>query len=47
MQLTKEQIRKWKQSNQNQNRPPPNSEQIRRELGWGLITENKSLPDKK
>ena len=36
-QPTKESVRKWLHAQIEQRRPPPDPEQIRRELGWGLV----------
>ena len=36
-QPSKESVRKWLRTELAQRRPPPNPEQIRRELGWELI----------
>jgi hypothetical protein len=33
----KETVRKWLKEGIVQHRPPPDPEQIRRELGWGLV----------
>ncbi|QJD98641.1 hypothetical protein HH212_00115 [Massilia forsythiae] len=32
-----EQVRVWMQQRQEQNRPPPSLEEIRRQLGWELV----------
>lgn len=37
---TKEQVRQWQEQNRRERRPPPDAEQIRRELGWYLIKHN-------
>lgn len=34
---TKEQVRSWLNNEVARHRPPPDMEQIRRELGWGLV----------
>lgn len=34
---TNEQVRNWMQQRQADRSPPPSPEQIRRELGWGLV----------
>ncbi|MGK5079037.1 hypothetical protein [Janthinobacterium sp. HLX7-2] len=34
----KELVRKWLKAELAQRRPPPDPEQIRRELGWDLLT---------
>ena len=34
---TNEQVRSWMQQRQADRSPPPPPEQIRRELGWGLV----------
>lgn len=34
---TKEQVRSWLNNELARHRPPPDMEQIRRELGWGLV----------
>ena len=36
-QPTKESVRQWLHAQIAQRRPPPDPEQIRRELGWGLV----------
>jgi hypothetical protein len=36
----KETVRKWLHQGVAQHRRPPDLEQIRRELGWGLIAAN-------
>lgn len=41
MQPTKEQLRKWLQNRSTAKVPPPNPEQIRHELGWDLLPNNK------
>jgi hypothetical protein len=43
---TKEQVREWQQQRQDDHTPPPPPEEIRRQLGWDLIPENK-LPTQK
>lgn len=37
---TKEQVRKWQDTNRQEHQPPKTPEQVRRELGWELIPEN-------
>lgn len=37
-QPTKEQTRAYLQERQRANTPPPSIEEIRRQLGWGLVT---------
>jgi len=34
---TKEQVRAWQQRRLAQRTPPPSPDQIKRELGWGLV----------
>lgn len=34
---TNEQVRNWMRQRQADRSPPPSPEQIRRELGWGLV----------
>lgn len=34
---TKEQVRQYMQQRQEEHRPPPTPEQIKRELGWHLV----------
>jgi hypothetical protein len=34
---SKESVREWLRQEVSQHRPPPDPQQIRRELGWGLI----------
>lgn len=34
---SKENVREWLRHELSQHRPPPDPQQIRRELGWGLI----------
>ena len=34
---SKEQVRAWQQERLQRKEPPPTPEQIRRELGWGLM----------
>jgi hypothetical protein len=34
---TKEQVRHWMNERSKERRPPPDANQIRRELGWNLI----------
>jgi hypothetical protein len=41
MQPTKEQVRKWLQDQVKAHAPPPTPEQIRRELGWGMLANNR------
>lgn len=36
-QPTKELVRKWLKAELEQRRPPPDPEQIRRELGWDML----------
>lgn len=36
---SKEIVREWLKHEVSQHRPPPDPQQIRRELGWGLIEE--------
>jgi hypothetical protein len=36
-QPSKESVRKWLRAQIDQRRPPPDPQQIRRELGWELI----------
>ncbi len=36
-QPSKETVRQWLRAEILQRRPPPDPEQIRRELGWGLV----------
>lgn len=38
---TKQQVRDWMQQRQAEHKPPPTPEQIRRELGWGLVKDAK------
>ena len=37
-QPTKEAVRQWLQNKLVDRRPPPDPQQIRRELGWDLVT---------
>ena len=32
-----QQVRSWMQQRQEQNRPPPSLEEIRRQLGWHMV----------
>jgi hypothetical protein len=43
-QPSKESVRQWLQGRIGQRRPPPDPQQIRRELGWELIRQP---PDKR
>ena len=44
VQPAKELVRKWLKAELEQRRPPPDPEQIRRELGWDLLRlERESL----
>lgn len=36
-QPSKESVRNWLRARQEQKGPPPDGQQIRRELGWGLV----------
>jgi hypothetical protein len=36
-QPTKQDVRDWLKHEVNKHRPPPDPQQIRRELGWGLL----------
>lgn len=36
-QPTKQQVREYMQQRQREHRPPPTPDEIRRQLGWGLI----------
>jgi len=38
-QPTKEAVRNWLQSRQEQRRPLPDAQQIRRELGWEMVRD--------
>jgi hypothetical protein len=37
---SKETVRKWLKHEVIQHRPPPDPQQIRRELGWGLLKQH-------
>jgi hypothetical protein len=37
---SKEQVRQWMTERQEQRRPPPEPEDVRRELGWGMLYNN-------
>lgn len=41
MQPTKEQVRHWTQDRIKEHKPPPDPKQIRRELGWDLIEQER------
>lgn len=43
---TKEQVREWQQQRPNDHTPPPSPEEIRRQLGWDLVPENKHKEQK-
>ncbi len=38
---TKQQVREWMESRQVEHEPPPTPEEVRKQLGWDLIPENK------
>lgn len=40
---TKEQVRAWMKREVAAHRPPPEPEQIRRELGWGMVVGDLKL----
>lgn len=37
----KEMVRQWMQQRQQEHKPPPTPEEIRRQLGWEMITPKK------
>lgn len=39
---TKEQVRHWLDRQVSEHRPPPSPEQIRRELGWDLLKDERA-----
>ena len=41
---TKEQVREWQRQQRESHTPPPTPEEIRRQLGWGLIKHEKEIP---
>ncbi|HVK94068.1 MAG TPA: hypothetical protein VM571_05015 [Noviherbaspirillum sp.] len=41
-QPSKEQVRKWLNNEVKRQMPPPDPQQIRRELGWNLVAAEKS-----
>jgi hypothetical protein len=43
-QPNKEAVRKFMQQRQKDRTPPPSPEEIRRQLGWGLIAAQRSQP---
>lgn len=43
---TKEQVRKWMQDRQAQRTAPPSPEEIRRQLGWGMVQGQKQTNER-
>lgn len=40
---TKEAVRHYMQQRQVERKPPPSQEEIRRQMGWGMLPNNDSL----
>lgn len=40
---TKQQVREWMQQRQAEKHVPPTPEEVRRQLGWGMLYETKPV----
>ena len=42
-QPNKQQVRDWMQSRQEERKPLPSQEEIRRQLGWGMMAPSRNM----
>lgn len=43
----KEEVRQWLKNKLEERRPPPDPQQIRRELGWDMVKDERAEPPRR